>query len=284
MPKYAFQHPTTGQWHYPLPDDSGWTTDPNRAKPGHQAGGQMTLPRGAVPASQAPTRLPYVQGPLNPFSTPTRGGGSNFGFNSPTQPTTPGGGGGNALGINGLSWSDLLALLGAGVSAYTTYRQGEQGRDQQGEQFDKTYQLQSEQMQRNAAIQAADRINRAPMADRAQYLAMNQAAPTPFQPRDYTRGLSQIRGNATGGAAAQLAANAEAASKYEPGAGGVNSDVYRMILSKMGYPEAAVSRAPQTPSAAAQPAPLPAPTGAVQPFEPYQPTAIPRRRPMLTPY
>jgi hypothetical protein len=85
------------------------------------------------------------------------------------------------------------------------------------------------------AMTAQSALNRAPLADKAQYLALNQAAPTAFQPRDYTQagGLSNLSTPASGGAAKQLQTNAIAANNYTPGAGGVDTSTLQTILARL---------------------------------------------------
>lgn len=102
---------------------------------------------------------------------------------------------------------------------------------EQAREFNANYEL-----NRNSqTAQIQNQLNRAPLADKGQYLAMNMAAPTPFQPRDYTQGLSHIQPGqqAQGGAQAQLAANAAAAPNYREGAGGVDTSALQAILSRL---------------------------------------------------
>lgn len=85
--------------------------------------------------------------------------------------------------------------------------------------------------QYNEAAQLQDKINRAPLADKGQYLAMNFTPPMPFQPRDYTQGgIQALRGAPQGGAQAQMQANNMAQANYRTGAGGYNADTYKNLL------------------------------------------------------
>lgn len=133
--------------------------------------------------------------------------------------------------LGGISGTDWLKTIGGAAEGYATAADRAAQRKQQADQFAKTYGLQNNAQQLNVSSQ----INRAPLADMGQYGAMHVAAPTAFQPRDYTKGLDQVQSgaSATGGPQAQLAANQAASAKYTPGAGGVNTDTLKMILSKL---------------------------------------------------
>jgi hypothetical protein len=126
----------------------------------------------------------------------------------------------------GLTWGDILKFGGNLASGIASYAGSEAQRKQQAQEF-----------AQSLGLNAQSLLNRAPVADKAQYLAMNSAPPTAFQPRDYTQGLNQLQGQPTGGAAAQLAANAAASANYKPGAGGVNTSTLQAILAKLGYPQ-----------------------------------------------
>jgi hypothetical protein len=171
-------------------------------------------------------------------------------------PSMPGGGSGSVWdseGGGGWDWvkwlggffkdhaGDLLNTAGNVAGGYLDYRQSEEGRKQQQQQFEQTLKQRQDEFNRtfglsqNAqAMDVAGKINRAPLADRGQYMAMNYTPPMPFQPRDYTKGVEQIRGAATGGAQAQLAANAATAANYKSGMGGVDTSTLQLILSRLG--------------------------------------------------
>lgn len=125
-------------------------------------------------------------------------------------------------------------LLNAGgnmLSGLTQERGGTQaGLDLASRTADRNYGL-AQNAQQMAVLNS---INRAPMADKGQYLALNHAAPTAFQPRDYTQGLTKVQGAPQGGAQAQLAANQAAANNYKPGAGGVDTDTMKLIMGRLG--------------------------------------------------
>lgn len=148
-----------------------------------------------------------------------------------------------ANGGNGLSWADILKGAGSAASGVANYAEQEAARKQQADQFNQSIGLQKQiagqnyglaQNQQGLTVQSL--LNRAPLADKAQYLAMNAAPPQAFQPRDYTQGLSQIQPGAApqGGAQAQLAANNAASANYRPGAGGVDTSTLKLILSRLG--------------------------------------------------
>lgn len=132
-------------------------------------------------------------------------------------------------GNSGSSWTQwlgpVLGFAGSAAQGYANYAGSKAGVDEQKREFNNTQLL---------AIQ--NLLNRAPLADKGQYLAMHMAPPTPFQPRDYTQGLGQVRGQATGGAAAQMAANNAAAMNYRPGAGGVDTMALRTLMARAGGP------------------------------------------------
>jgi hypothetical protein len=139
---------------------------------------------------------------------------------------------GNVGSYLGNHAGDILKTGGSAANAYLQYIATQQAIAEKRHEFDLSNQL----AQNRQAADVSNQLNRLPLADRGQYMAMNAAAPTPFVPRDYTQGLNNINGQATGGAAAQVAANAAAAGKYTPGAGGVNSDTLKMILARLGGP------------------------------------------------
>lgn len=134
----------------------------------------------------------------------------------------------------GLTAGDLLKFVGNTAGGVANYAQDEASRKQQLAEFMANYGLSANQQMMTAQSQ----LNRAPLADKGQYLALNQAAPTAFQPRDYTKGFGAAPGQfgsmATGGPAAQLAANQAASAAYVPGAGNVNTGTLRMILQRLG--------------------------------------------------
>lgn len=88
------------------------------------------------------------------------------------------------------------------------------------------------------AIGAADlqkRLSGAPLADRAAYMlaARAGAAPQAFQARDFTQGGMPGAGQAQGGYAPTLNAQAQAAQNYTAGAGGVRTDALEAALARL---------------------------------------------------
>ncbi len=136
--------------------------------------------------------------------------------------------------------ADILKTGGSAANAYLDYIAKQQAIAERKREFDAQNQLQ----QGYQGMTAASQLNRAPLADKGQYLALNAAAPTAFKPRDYTQGLATLRTPASGGAADQLTSNAASNAAYTPGAGGVNTDTLKMILSRIG---AAPNGGPITP-------------------------------------
>lgn len=195
--------------------------------------------------TQLPVPAPQSHNPL--ASLPSTGANTTF-QSSPTTGANPTSGGGFNLPM-GLTWSDLLKFGGTALGTYATYEQNKKGQQQQQNQFDQTIGLSKEAQDASLAMRAANGINRAPLADRGQYLALNAPAPTAFHPRDWTQGgIGAVRGQATGGAAAQLAANSAASANYKPGMGGVDTSTLQMILNKTGYGRPPVPDNPGQPS------------------------------------
>lgn len=138
----------------------------------------------------------------------------------------------NALG--GLSGKDVLSTLGGGITAATNYAQNKAAIEERKREFDRT----QGQSEGKDAVMAQNLLNRAPLADEAQYLlkARMSAPPTAFTPRDWTRtGMTQatMQSPATGGPATQLAAGQQAAASYTPGAGGVDTSVLQLLKQRM---------------------------------------------------
>lgn len=132
-------------------------------------------------------------------------------------------------GQGGLSWGDILKAGGGLATGIADYASSEAARKQQADQFAKTYGLQANQQM----LGIQNQLNRAPLADKGQYLALNAAAPTAFQPRDYTQGLDKLQGQSSGGPAAQLAANQITASNYKPGAGNVDTSTLKLLMQRL---------------------------------------------------
>jgi hypothetical protein len=184
----------------------------------HTSGGLMSPKFGSSPTSA-----------YNEFGTPSFSGS---GLNTGSGGGTTSSGGSSTPNFYGITLGDVLGLLGGIGSGVANYNLSKSQLAQQAAEFAKQYGLATGE----AALQAKSQLNRAPLADKGQYLALNAAAPTPFQPRDYTnQGLNATRGSATGGAAQQLAANAITANSYKPGMGGVDTSTLQQFLKSLGY-------------------------------------------------
>lgn len=151
-------------------------------------------------------------------------GGMVPGGGAPAQPALPG----------GLTMADILKTLGSVGGGIADYAGQEATRKQAGQQFDKTMGQRREEFSTTQLPGIQQRLDRAPLVDRGQYLMANRAAPTAFKPRDFTRGGLGVMGQqATGGPAEQLAANAQAAANYRPGMGGVDTNTLELLKKRM---------------------------------------------------
>lgn len=182
-----------------------------------------------------PYRPQFTTG-YQPFSPYTPGGYSSAYSSSPMGQEQ--GGGDQGWGSKAWDWlgnhlGDVLNFGGNVLQGYTESQQGAANRAMSQEQFNQTLQQRQREWGTQTAMDIQNRLNRAPVADKAQYLAMNAAPPMPFQPRDYTQGLNNIRGQAQGGAAAQLAANASASANYKAGMGGVDTETLKSLLARI---------------------------------------------------
>jgi hypothetical protein len=129
---------------------------------------------------------------------------------------------------------DALLLLGGLLSGGLEQSNQNQSRALSKEQFERT----QREKEAQAAVGAEQRLSRAPLADQAQALikARTLAPPTAFQPRDFTSAApitQSLTAPATGGPSRTLNAGAQAATDYQPGAGGVQTDVLKAYLQKM---------------------------------------------------
>ncbi len=137
-------------------------------------------------------------------------------------------------GKAGLTAADWLKGITGGVSAGLQYKQG-----QSNAQEDKNrYARDTGNREAQVAANAQNLLNRAPMADNAQYLlrARMGAAPTTFAPRDFTKGpmtAETMAAPAMGGPQTQMAAGQVAAGAYTSGAGGVDTSVLEMLKKRM---------------------------------------------------
>lgn len=201
---------------------SGAGVTPQQAQTIQNLGGMYSYSKGGL---MSPSFGSTPTSSFSTFSTPSFGTPSSTGTGgSGASSTTP--------NFYGITLGDVLGLLGGIGSGIANYSLSKDQLAQQAAEFAKQYGLASGE----AALAAKSQLNRAPLADKGQYLALNAAAPTPFQPRDYTSGgLGATRGSPTGGAAQQLAANAITANTYKPGMGGVDTSTITQFLKSLGY-------------------------------------------------
>ena len=142
-----------------------------------------------------------------------------------------------------------ITALGSAFNAVSGNKDRQRQREEERRQFDQTMaQRRAEQeaqqaMDRakymderaGAAANVQDRLNYAPMADRAAALmaARLGVSPEPWQPRDYTRGTMPGRGQARGGIDSVLQAERAANAAYRPGTGGINTDQLRAMMDRL---------------------------------------------------
>ena len=141
------------------------------------------------------------------------------------------GGGGGGAGSD-MSKADWLKVGAAALGAGLNYSSAKDRLNQEKAQFERG----ESRADLGTAVNAQQAIDRAPMADKATALLMSRMAPTAFQPRDWTRGSDMeatMRGAPTGGPADRLATSASQAAAYQPGQGGVNTDILEMLKQRM---------------------------------------------------
>jgi hypothetical protein len=186
-------------------------------------------------------------------------GGGNFGaapdggWNSNTGGGNNGGGTVNTSGGNSTmdyiknlfkdtSGGDILRTAGSAIGGYMSNEQAQAALAQRKAEFDQTaaqrkaeYERTTGNSEATAAANAEQAINRAPLADKAQYQLMARMgiAPTAFKPRDYTQGLSNIASTPTGGYGDVLDTMGGAAKSYTTGAGGINTSALSLLQNRM---------------------------------------------------
>ena len=143
--------------------------------------------------------------------------------------------------MSGITGKDALSAGASAANAALRYKSDAEKIAQQKAEFERTQGL-TEKKDRDAnaatAVSTQNLLNRAPMADNAQYLlrARMGAAPTTFAPRDFTKGpisAQTMAAPATGGPQDAMAAGRTAAASYTPGAGGVDTSVLEMLKKRM---------------------------------------------------
>jgi hypothetical protein len=186
-------------------------------------------------------------------------GGGNFGaapdggWNSNAGGGNNGGGNVNTNGGNSTmdyiknlfkdtSGGDILRTAGSAIGGYMSNEQAQAALAQRKAEFDQTsaqrkaeYERTTGNSEATSAANAEQAINRAPLADKAQYQLMARMgiAPTAFKPRDYTQGLSNIASTPTGGYGDVLDTMGGAAKSYTTGAGGINTSALSLLQNRM---------------------------------------------------
>jgi len=186
-------------------------------------------------------------------------GGGNFGaapdggWNSNAGGGNNGGGTVNTSGGNSTmdyiknlfkdtTGGDILRTAGSAIGGYLSNEQAQAALAQRKAEFDQTaaqrkaeYERTTGNSEATSAANAEQAINRAPLADKAQYQLMARMgiAPTAFKPRDYTQGLSNIASTPTGGYGDVLDTMGGAAKSYTTGAGGINTSALSLLQNRM---------------------------------------------------
>ena len=173
------------------------------------------------------------------LSGKAQGGGATApaqGSAKPATGTTP---------TSNMSAADWLKTIGGGINTGLDYQANKDKLAENKRQFDATLGQRAGEFNRSqgqsealGAASAQNLLNRAPMADQAQYMtrARMSAPPTAFAPRDFTRtGLTPqtMQAPAQGGPQDAMAASRIAAAGYKPGSGGVDTSVLDMLKKKM---------------------------------------------------
>jgi len=144
--------------------------------------------------------------------------------------------------LQGSTGGDILNTIGRGIGGYMSNEQAQAALAQRKAEFDQTsaqrkaeYERTTGNSEATAAANAEQAINRAPLADKAQYQLMARMgiAPTAFKPRDYTQGLSNIASTPTGGYGDVLDTMGGAAKSYTTGAGGINTSALSLLQNRM---------------------------------------------------
>lgn len=165
----------------------------------------------------------------------------------PIPPIDPGTATVVAAGIEGLG--GLLGGIGQGKATKEQTKmqkaaldmQARQNWEQMGmgdRQYGQNANMQRAQYLDQRGLTAADlrkRMNMTPLADRASYMLAQRAgaAPQAFQARDFTRGTTPGAGQAMGGYAPSLNAQAEAAQRYTAGAGGMANPELEAAMARL---------------------------------------------------
>ena len=144
--------------------------------------------------------------------------------------------------LKGSTGGDILNTIGRGIGGDMSNEQAQAALAQRKAEFDQTavqrkaeYERTTGNSEATAAANAEQAINRAPLADKAQYQLMARMgiAPTAFKPRDYTQGLSNIASTPTGGYGDVMDTMGGAAKSYTTGAGGINTSALSLLQNRM---------------------------------------------------
>lgn len=176
--------------------------------------------------------------------------------------------------LKGSTGGDILSTIGRGIGGYMSNEQAQAALAQRKAEFDQTaaqrkaeYERTTGNSEATTAANAEQAINRAPLADKAQYQLMARMgiAPTAFKPRDYTQGLSNIASTPTGGYGDVMDTMGNAAKSYTTGAGGVDTSAVQLLRNRMlvnakspAMPATTTARPPQTPTTIVPPVMPPA--------------------------
>lgn len=144
--------------------------------------------------------------------------------------------------LKGSTGGDILNTIGRGIGGYMSNEQAQAALAQRKAEFDQTaaqrkaeYERTTGNSEATSAANAEQAINRAPLADKAQYQLMARmgVAPTAFKPRDYTQGLSNIASTPTGGYGDVMDTMGNAAKSYTTGAGGLDTAAIQLLKNRM---------------------------------------------------
>jgi hypothetical protein len=237
----------TDQWYIPKSDGGMGVPAAsfNAPLPGSQPGAAFSTP--SVAGARPSTPMPY----------------SSYASGGDSLPASGGSGGGidwgkilsNVGSFVGDHAGDILKTGGAIAEGYMSSADRAKALAEQQAEFQQNLNERKAEYGRTTgdaeaqqAVQDQAALNKAPIADKAQALILARMGhpSTTFQPRDYTKGLSQLNGQATGGPQDAMAAARSAAASYTPGSGGVDTSALEATLAKL---RGSSGIAPQAPPA-----------------------------------
>ncbi len=117
------------------------------------------------------------------------------------------------------------------AQAAAALKEQQTAREQSGGQFNRT----TGDTEAQSAVRAQTQLNQSPLADKAQALILARMGVSPgaFQPRDITRGVSDLSRNSVAPGANVATTLQKAAAGYKPGQGGVDTSVLRSLIAKL---------------------------------------------------